>query len=432
MYKKIIAILVIISVSLLLLYVYYEGDEESKNIIPLVEITYPSDGATISKIVTISGTASDPDGDDNLLEVEVMINNEWYLANGNKKWSYEWRTYDIEDGPYIIRVRSWDRDDYSEIEEISIRVDNPDTVETDSHKWAIFIAAANFPKDNESKLGNGALNLAERMSAYFIEDLGYSTNNIIILFDDGWIRDDNGYGEPIETLQQRRHQYDITYAATTKETVISSITYIVEESNKFDDSEIFIWISSHGCGDQDKKLFGGKILERSAVFLWDDILTDKELGDLLSTLRSDKTCIIVDACYSGGFADKTIFNLPELFLFGSSVSSPGRVVMTGASKFRMGYASTTQGPLFSQLWFYGITSGDADGFRPFIANIGRPTRLKMFKDGKVSVEEAFFYARYILRTDNDLKDYSKMEPQINDQYPRKGIIGNLKGMILGE
>ena len=251
MYKKIIAILVIISVSLLLLYVYYEGDEESKNIIPLVEITYPSDGATISKIVTISGTASDPDGDDNLLEVEVMINNEWYLANGNKKWSYEWRTYDIEDGPYIIRVRSWDRDDYSEIEEISIRVDNPDTVETDSHKWAIFIAAANFPKDNESKLGNGALNLAERMSAYFIEDLGYSTNNIIILFDDGWIRDDNGYGEPIETLQQRRHQYDITYAATTKETVISSITYIVEESNKFDDSEIFIWISSHGCGDQD-------------------------------------------------------------------------------------------------------------------------------------------------------------------------------------
>ena len=62
MYKKIIAILVIISVSLLLLYVYYGGDEESKNIKPLVEITYPSDEATISKILTISGTASDPDG----------------------------------------------------------------------------------------------------------------------------------------------------------------------------------------------------------------------------------------------------------------------------------------------------------------------------------------------------------------------------------
>ena len=432
MYKKIIAVLVIISVSLLLLYVYYEGDEESKNIEPLVEITYPSNGATISKIVTISGTASDPDGDDNLLEVEVMIKDEWNLANGNTKWSYEWRTYNIEDGLYIIRVRSWDGDDYSEIEEISIRVDNPETVETGTHKWAIFIAASNFPEDNESKLGNGALNLAEYMSASFIEDLGYSTHNIIILFDDGWIREDNGYGEPIETLQQRRHQYDITYAAATKETLISSITYIVEESNKFDDSEIFIWISSHGCGDQDKKLFGGKILERSAVFLWDDILTDKELGDLLSTLRSDKTCVIVDACYSGGFADKTIFNLPEFFLFKSSVSNPGRIVMTGASKFRIGYASTTKGPLFSQLWFHGITTGEADGFRPFIANIGRPTILKLFKDGKVSVEEAFYYARYVLRTDKDLKDYSKMEPQISDQYPRGGIFGSQKGMVLGE
>jgi len=432
MYKKIIAVLVIISVSLLLFYVYYKGDEESKNIEPLVEITYPSNRATISKIVTISGTAFDPDGDDNLLEVEVMIKDEWNLANGNTKWSYEWRTYNIEDGLYIIRVRSWDGDDYSEIEEISIRVDNPETVETGTHNWAIFIAASNFPEDNESKLGNGALNLAEYMSAFFIEDLGYSTQNIIILFDDGWIREDNGYGEPIETLQQRRHHYDITYAAATKETLVSSITYIVEESNKFDDSEIFIWISSHGCGDQDKKLFGGKILERSAVFLWDDILTDKELGDLLSTLRSDKTCVIVDACYSGGFADKTIFNLPEFFLFKSSVSNSGRVVMTGASKFRIGYASTTKGPLFSQLWFHGIITGEADGFRPFIANIGRPTILKLFKDGKVSVEEAFYYARYVLRTDKDLKDYSKMEPQINDQYPRGGIFGSQKGMILGE
>jgi hypothetical protein len=269
------------------------------------------------------------------------------------------------------------------------------------------------------------------MSVYFIEELDYSTDNIIILFDDGWIRDKNGYGKPIETLQQRIHKYDITYGGATEETVESSITYIVEESNKFIDSEIFIWISSHGCGDQTKKLFGGKIFERSAIFLWDSILSDKKLGDLLASLRSDKTCIIVDACYSGGFADKTIFNLPEFFLFSPSISKSGRVVMTGSSKFRIGYASTTLGPLFSLLWFNGITSGDADGFRPFIANIGRPTRLKILKDGKVSVEEAFFYARYVLRTDKDFKDYRKMEPQINDQYPKRGLFGSIRGLILG-
>jgi hypothetical protein len=270
------------------------------------------------------------------------------------------------------------------------------------------------------------------MTAFFIENLGYSTNNIFILFDDGWIREKNGHGKPIETLQQRRHQYAITYAGATKETVSSSINYIVEKSNKFDDSEIFIWIASHGYGDETKKIFGGKILERSAVFLWDDILIDNQLGYLLSNLKSEKICIIIDACYSGGFADKTIFNIPEFFLLKSKIPGSGRVVISATSKFRIGYASTKEGPLFSQIWFYGLVTGYADGFRPFIAKIGRPTILNLFKDGKVSVEEAFYYARFNLRKDKDLDNYSKMEPQINDQYPKRGLIRSLKGLILGE
>ena len=430
--KKIIVVILIVAVILPLIFIYSEEDKVAINKKPIVGIGYPYDGATVSKIVTISGTASDPDGDDNLLKVEIMINGEWYRVEGNTKWSYEWRTYEIEDNTYNIDVRSWDGADYSEIEEIKIRVRNSETVESDAHKWAVFIAASNFPEDNESKLGNGALNLAEDMAAFFIRNLGYPTDNIIILFDDGWIRGDNGYGEPIETLQQRQHQYDITYAGASRETVISSIKYIVEESNKFDDSEVFIWIASHGCGDEDKIYTGGKILERSAVFLWDNTLTDKELGDIISGLRSDKTCIIVDACYGGGFADKTIFSFPEFFLLKSNIPSPGRVVITGASKFRVGYASTTKGPLFTQLWFYGIESGEADGFRPGILDIGRSTRLKLFKDGEVSVEEAFYYARYVLRKGKAFEDYSKMEPQINDQYPSKGPIGSLKGLVLGE
>ena len=433
MYKKLVALLVIIAVLIIaFFYGYFEVAKEYENKKPVIEITYPYSGATVSKIVTISGTASDPDGADTQLKVEIMIDDQWITADGNAKWSYEWITFDIEDGIYNIYVRAWDEIDYSVTEEIEIEVYNPEVVESDAHKWAIFIAASNFPEDNESKLGNGALNLAEDMAEFFIEDLGYSTSSLFILFDDGWIREDNGHGEPIMTLQQRKHQYDFTYAGATKEIVISSIDYIVEESNKFSDSEVFIWIASHGCGDQDKKLFGGKLSERSAIFLWDYIINDKELGNLLSNLRSDKTCVIVDACYSGGFADKTIFNFPEILFFKSKIPQSGRVIITGASKFRVGYASTTEGPLFSQIWFYGLKSGEADGFKPFIFKIGRPTRLKIFKDGKVSVEESFYYARYIIRKDKDFKDYNKMEPQINDRYPHKGRIRSLKGLILGE
>ena len=432
MNKKItIAIIIIVLVIILAIFFYFQVEQSNINKKPIVEITYPKDGAVASKIITISGIAIDPDGNENIERVEVGIDDEWEIAEGKNIWGYEWKVFDIKDGFYKVKVRCWDGTDYSKIKEVIIEIDNPEIVENGANKWAIFIAASNFPDDNESKLGNGALYLAERISSYFIESLGYSTSNILLLFDDGWFREDNGYGKPIVTLDQRRHEYDITYGAATKETVISAINYIVDESNKFSDSEIFIWVSSHGCGNSNR-LFGGKLLKESAFFLWDNILSDNELSELISGLKSKKTCIVIDACYSGGFVDKTILNLPEFFIFRSDLSKPGRVVMSSASKFRVGYASTTEGPLFSQLWFYGIVSGEADGFRPSILKTGRPTRLKIFKDGKVSVEEAFYYARYILRTSKNLQEYNKMEPQINDKYPNRGFLGSNKGLILGE
>ena len=431
--KRVIAVFLVLLIAVPLFFVFSEEKGYISNKRPYVTIENPNDGESVSDIVMISGTAYDPNGDDTLVSVEVMIDSGgWETAGGVTLWSYEWATYNYDDGFYVIHVRSWDGIDYSDIEEIDVQLSNPETAESDSHKWAVFIAVSNFPDDNESKLGNGALNLMEEMTKFFIENYGYSTSNIFILFDDGWIRKDNGYGEREKTLQQRYHEYAITYGSATRKKVESVISRVVAESNRFDDSEVFIWISGHGWGDNKNGKTGGKILERSAVFLWDSMLKDKELGDMLFSLKSQKICVIVDACFSGGFADKTIFGFPELFLLKSNLPGSGRVVVTGASKFREGYASTTHGPLFSLLWFEGVKTGEADGFKPGILKSGKPTNLKMFKDGKVSVEEAFYYACYILRNNEELEDYSKMEPQINDQYPHKGLLRSLNGMILGE
>jgi hypothetical protein len=114
----------------------------------------------------------------------------------------------------------------------------------------------------------------------------------------------------------------------------------------------------------------------------------------------------------------------------SGIPKSGRIVLSGASKFRVGYASTTDGPLFSLLWFEGLKTGKADGFRPGIDKSGRPTHLRIFKNGKVSTEEAFYYARYMLRTEKTFEDYKKMEPQINDQYLYKGPLRSIKEMYL--
>ena len=104
--------------------------------------------------------------------------------------------------------------------------------------------------------------------------------------------------------------------------------------------------------------------------------------------------------------------------------------MSGASKYRSGFASTTKGPLFSYLWFEGLKSKDADGFQPGFLSMGKPPDLLTRRDRKVSVEEAFFYARYVLREDESLDAYKSMEPQINDQYPNWGNLRSKSGLIL--
>ena len=131
--KKIIPILIILAVTLLIIFVYFQEDKTSINKKPIVEISYPFDGAVVSKIVTISGSAIDPDGD--IERVEVTIDNEWEIAKGKNIWSYEWKVFDIKDGFYKVKVRCWDGTDYSEIKEITIEVDNPEIVENGASRW---------------------------------------------------------------------------------------------------------------------------------------------------------------------------------------------------------------------------------------------------------------------------------------------------------
>jgi hypothetical protein len=398
---------------------------------PTVAVTYPADGANVSRLVMISGTARNPDPDVNITSVQVKIGeNTWMTAIGTDLWSCDWVTYSLQNGPYIISVRSYNGNDYSDIQSITVTVDNPTSIDSDSHKWALFIAAANFPEKNETKLGNGGLYLAEDIAAYLIENNNYPTSNIMILFDDGWIRTKNGYGVREQTLQERPHTYDITYGSATIANVIASLQVLINESNAYEDSEVFLWIFNHGAGNTNQPITGGKFLESSEIFFWDDTMTDKALGDILQPLASKKVAIIIDACYAGGFADRTILNLRTSLLMRSGIPQDGRVVITGTSKFRTGFASTTQGPLFTLLWFEGLTSGEADGYRPGLFGRGVERNLKMFQDGIVSVEEAFYYARVVLRTDKNLQDFRSMQPQINDRYPHHGFLRSLGGLVL--
>lgn len=400
---------------------------------PIIQITHPTAMESVLGIINITGTAYDEDGISQLEYVQIRINKNstWKTVQGTEEWLYQWNTYAYPDGTIQLFARSYDGIQYSNIDHLQLTISNPEDVDYNSHKWAVFITAANFPEDNTSKLGNGGLYLSENMSTFFIEELQYSTTHVHLLFDDGWLRDSNGFGEPIKKLENSLHPYNITYGAATKENVVNTLNTVVDQANKYDDSEVFLWVFNHGFGDYNKQFTGGKILERSAVFLWDGYLIDNELGQLLEPLQSEKTCIIIDACYSGGFADKTIYNFQTLPALRSNIPQPGRVVITSTSKFRTGIAIIEYGPLFSLLWFNGLNSGSADGFRPGILKTGRLPFL-VLSDGKVSVEEAFYYARYMLRTNENINKFKTMQPQINDRYPGNRLLNHMNGLHLGE
>ncbi|TET90893.1 MAG: DUF1416 domain-containing protein [Methanomassiliicoccales archaeon] len=90
---------------------------------PVCAITAPTLGETVSGTYIIAGTASDPDG--NVDKVEVRIDSGgWLVATGTTSWSYDWDTTALSDGQHVIYARSFDGTDYSSEELVIAIVDN--------------------------------------------------------------------------------------------------------------------------------------------------------------------------------------------------------------------------------------------------------------------------------------------------------------------
>jgi hypothetical protein len=86
---------------------------------PTLEITYPDDNERVKGIITITGSASDSDG--NVERVEIKIDNDvWEPAEGTEDWSYELDTAKLADGEHMVTARAFDGEEYSDETSISI------------------------------------------------------------------------------------------------------------------------------------------------------------------------------------------------------------------------------------------------------------------------------------------------------------------------
>jgi len=92
------------------------------NKLPIITITGPENGAELKGTVTIKGTASDPDG---MVEtVDILVDGEWFQATGTTTWEYELDTTKLENWDYVLKVLAFDGTDYSEDALLNITVAN--------------------------------------------------------------------------------------------------------------------------------------------------------------------------------------------------------------------------------------------------------------------------------------------------------------------
>jgi predicted secreted protein len=94
---------------------------------PDVLITSPTSGQTVSGVVNVSGSASDPDGDSELARVEVKVDGgNWETATGTTSWSFDLDTTSLSDDTHAIYARSYDGLEYSIVTSVVVTVENND------------------------------------------------------------------------------------------------------------------------------------------------------------------------------------------------------------------------------------------------------------------------------------------------------------------
>ncbi len=98
---------------------------------PKVEIEHPEDGSEVHGLVLVHGFASD---DRAVKLVQVRIDEgEWHDAvdtSGHGTWStwaWEWDTTKYDNGNHTVSARSWDGHRYSEVDHVTVNVQNDDT-----------------------------------------------------------------------------------------------------------------------------------------------------------------------------------------------------------------------------------------------------------------------------------------------------------------
>jgi parallel beta-helix repeat protein len=97
--------------------------EPPPNVPPTVFLEYPLSGEVVFGAYQIGGQSYDSDGIVERVEVKID-NSSWGVALGTQIWAFAWNTSQFEDGQHTIYARSYDGENYSNVVNATVTVDN--------------------------------------------------------------------------------------------------------------------------------------------------------------------------------------------------------------------------------------------------------------------------------------------------------------------
>lgn len=92
---------------------------------PEIGIDRPAEMAQVTGNVTVEGTASDPDGDLDHVEVRLPPDDAWRTADGTTGWSTAWNATGLEPGTYTLRARAVDSEGLTAATNVTVELVAP-------------------------------------------------------------------------------------------------------------------------------------------------------------------------------------------------------------------------------------------------------------------------------------------------------------------
>lgn len=93
---------------------------------PMCEITWPVENQTLVEDTFIRGTAHDPEGEPVIVEIAIDSAKWCACTVDGENWSFVWNISDLEGGKHSLRVRAFDGNLYSSIDNVDVRLVPPD------------------------------------------------------------------------------------------------------------------------------------------------------------------------------------------------------------------------------------------------------------------------------------------------------------------